>query len=33
VVAVHVIARPHDQVDVVMPLGRKPKGSDKNDKK
>ncbi|HET8796523.1 MAG TPA: BMC domain-containing protein [Thermoanaerobaculia bacterium] len=24
VVAVHVIARPHDQVDVVMPLGRKP---------
>ncbi len=24
VVSVHVIARPHDQVDVVMPLGRKP---------
>ena len=24
VVAVHVIARPHDQVDVVMPLGRTP---------
>jgi ethanolamine utilization protein EutM len=24
VVTVHVIARPHDQVDVVMPLGRKP---------
>ena len=24
VVTVHVIARPHDQVDVIMPLGRKP---------
>ena len=24
VVAVHVIARPHDQVDAVMPLGRTP---------
>ena len=24
VVAVHVIARPHDQVDAVMPLGRPP---------
>jgi microcompartment protein CcmL/EutN len=24
VVTVHVIARPHDQVDVVMPLGRAP---------
>ena len=24
VVSVHVIARPHDQVDAVMPLGRKP---------
>jgi microcompartment protein CcmL/EutN len=23
VVTVHVIARPHDQVDVIMPLGRK----------
>jgi microcompartment protein CcmL/EutN len=23
VVTVHVIARPHDQVDAVMPLGRK----------
>jgi microcompartment protein CcmL/EutN len=22
VVAVHIIARPHDQVDAVMPLGR-----------
>lgn len=24
VIAVHVIARPHDQVDAIMPLGRKP---------
>lgn len=24
VVSVHIIARPHDQVDAVMPLGRKP---------
>ena len=24
VVTVHVIARPHDQVDAVMPLGRTP---------
>lgn len=24
VVTVHVIARPHDQVDVIMPLGRTP---------
>jgi len=24
VVSVHIIARPHDQVDVIMPLGRKP---------
>ena len=24
VVAVHIIARPHDQVDVIMPLGRTP---------
>jgi ethanolamine utilization protein EutM len=24
VVTVHVIARPHDQVDDIMPLGRKP---------
>src|SRR5882757_1357211 len=23
VVAVHIIARPHDQVDAIMPLGRK----------
>ena len=27
VVTVHVIARPHDQVDVVMPLGRAPQGA------
>jgi len=24
VVSVHIIARPHDQVDAIMPLGRKP---------
>lgn len=24
IVAVHVIARPHDQVDAIMPLGRAP---------
>jgi ethanolamine utilization protein EutM len=24
VVTVHVIARPHDQVDAILPLGRKP---------
>lgn len=30
VVAVHIIARPHDQVDEIMPLGRKPApGQDK----
>ncbi|HSY51509.1 MAG TPA: BMC domain-containing protein [Thermoanaerobaculia bacterium] len=32
VVTVHVIARPHDQVDVIMPLGRKqaaPQGHEK----
>ncbi len=29
VVAVHIIARPHDQVDDVMPLGRKPAPSAK----
>lgn len=33
VVAVHVIARPHDQVDVVMPLGRKPQNSAPQGKK
>ncbi|HXH40250.1 MAG TPA: BMC domain-containing protein [Thermoanaerobaculia bacterium] len=27
VVTVHVIARPHDQVDVIMPLGRKPEAA------
>jgi ethanolamine utilization protein EutM len=27
VVSVHVIARPHDQVDAVMPLGRAPQAA------
>ena len=29
VVTVHVIARPHDQVDAVMPLGRAPAAASK----
>jgi Carbon dioxide concentrating mechanism/carboxysome shell protein len=33
VVTVHVIARPHDQVDVVMPLGRKPAAAQGHEKK
>jgi ethanolamine utilization protein EutM len=26
VVAVHVIARPHENIDAILPLGRKPSG-------
>ena len=33
VVAVHIIARPHDQVDAVMPLGRKAAPQNNNSKK
>jgi microcompartment protein CcmL/EutN len=33
VVTVHVIARPHDQVDVIMPLGRKPDAAQGHAKK
>lgn len=33
VVTVHVIARPHDQVDVIMPLGRKPAAAQGHEKK
>ena len=33
VVTVHVIARPHDQVDAVMPLGRTPAPSGGGGKK
>jgi len=33
VVTVHVIARPHDQVDVIMPLGRKPASTGHEKKK
>ena len=32
VVTVHVIARPHDQVDAVMPLGRPPAASGREKK-
>ena len=33
VVAVHIIARPHEQVDSVMPLGRKPAAAQGKEKK
>jgi microcompartment protein CcmL/EutN len=33
VVTVHVIARPHDQVDAVMPLGRTPATHARENKK
>jgi microcompartment protein CcmL/EutN len=33
IVAVHIIARPHDQVDSVMPLGHKPAAGQAREKK
>jgi ethanolamine utilization protein EutM len=33
VVTVHVIARPHDQVDDILPLGRKPAAAQGHEKK
>ena len=33
VVTVHVIARPHDQVDDILPLGRKPEAGQGHEKK